>query len=224
MRLRDGKTTMTTQDTVPETEWVKTIEGRMEALNDGIQKLLQSSNSQSKTLSDGVQTLISESTSTGKNLASLSKKMDSEPENRGQNTSLKPLPFSGFQREDSTLWLSKFQSFCDFNGWEDKRCRDAFRLLLNGPAEVWYNGLTVAERDGWETVKTKFTDRFSAKNNWVLEQELVDRKQMQDETVESYVIDMQRRFQQLTKNKEERLSVFVRNLHTDIRAFVVEVS
>ena len=204
----------------PEQEWIQGLEAQMKQIATGVNKLIGDSTSQNRALSDGVQTIIDENTSFGKNINVLTDKIDSSG-GHTQNTGLRPPMFSGLQKENANQWLGKFNTFCTFSNWKNEKCRDAFRLLLTGPAELWFGSLTVAERGKWETVQTKFIERFTAQNTWVLEQELADRKQQRSEPVEDYIVDIQRRCQQLCKSTTEQLSIFVRNLQPEIRAYVV---
>ena len=150
MPLRSGKDLTMAQ--APEHEWTRSLEENIQKLSQDIQKLAGDSSTANKSLENGLQTLINENVSFGKNLNEISTQQSDKPDSSG----LKVSPFSGLQKEDATLWLGKFTTLCHFHKWNNDKSINAFRLLLTGPAELWFQTLTVAEKGNWDTVKTKF--------------------------------------------------------------------
>ena len=137
--------------------------------------------------------------------------------------SLRPPSFKGLVTEDADRWLKRFQSYADYCNMNDERKLRIFRLMVEGAAEVWYNGLANAVKANWGQLEAAFTAKYINANhlNWLKEQHLFARMQAPGECVESYITDVRQKCNQLQKGEGETRSIILRGLLPSIKAFVI---
>ena len=113
--------------------------------------------------------------------------------------SLRPPSFKGLVTDDADRWLKRFQSYADYCNMDDNRKLRIFRLMVEGAAEVWYNGLANAVKANWGQLQAAFTAKYIDANhlNWLKEQHLFSRIQAPGEPVESYITDVRQKCNQL---------------------------
>ena len=137
--------------------------------------------------------------------------------------SLRPSSFRGQVNEDANRWLKRFLSYAEYCNMNNQKKVRIFRLMLEGAAEVWYNGLPNAIRGNWDQLENAFTEKYIDANhlNWLKEQGLFARVQAPGENVESYVTDVRQRCNQLQKGDAETRSIIIRGLLPAIKAFAI---
>jgi len=135
----------------------------------------------------------------------------------------RPQTFTGMSDQDPRRWLQRFESYCQISNLQGQRKLEAFQLLLDGPAEIWYRGLALENRNNWVNTEQQFRNKFINANNlnWVKEQSLLTRVQGKNEKVETYIADIRVKCNQLNKTEDETKSIMIRGLLPNIRAFVI---
>ena len=137
--------------------------------------------------------------------------------------SLRPSNFKGLASEDADRWMGRFQSYAEYCNMDDQKKVRIFRLLVEGSAEVWLNGLEDAVKQNWGQLKEAFMEKYVNANNltWLKEQGLLARVQDQKEAVEVYITDVRQKCNQLQKGEAETKSIILRGLLPEIKAFVI---
>ena len=111
--------------------------------------------------------------------------------------------------------------YAKFHRWSDEEYRQAFPLSLTGTAEIWYSTLDKSFTS-FEQLAKLFQDRFlSPTSNWVLRQQLGQRKQASNESLNEYSADIRRRCQRLGIPIGEQLHYFIQGLRPDLRDYVI---
>ncbi|VDI46486.1 Hypothetical predicted protein [Mytilus galloprovincialis] len=113
-------------------------------------------------------------------LRSLGNKM----ENSGSSMTFCPSFFSGLPTDDPISWLERFRAWI-FN---------AMKLRLAGSALEWIKNASANCIENTETLFQAFKDHFqNIHANWLLEQQLYDRRMREDENLEDYANDIEKR-------------------------------
>ena len=82
--------------------------------------------------------------------------------------------------------------------WENDQAKEAFRLSLTGPAEVWFEALperktadaTTHHRESLEGAYEAFRAKYVNTSTWLRENQLHRRQQGPTESVEAYAAAM----------------------------------
>ena len=118
---------------------------------------------------------------------SLDKNLQTKP----PKSDLKPEFFSSNSNEFSGKWLDFYERIAAINNWNTSLKLSAFSLYLRGVASTWYLNLSPDIREDFERLKNAFHERFTAgPNEWILLQQLGARKQLPNESLDSYVADI----------------------------------
>jgi len=95
-------------------------------------------------------------------------------------------------------------------------------LSLNGTAEVWYSTLDKSKFNSFDQLVQLFRARFlSPTANWVLRQELGQRRQGTTESLNTYTADIRKRCQRLGIPLSEELHYFINGLRPTLRNYVI---
>lgn len=137
--------------------------------------------------------------------------------------SLRPSNFKGMANEDADRWMKRFQSYAEYCNMDDQKKVRIFRLLVEGSAEVWLNGLADAVKQNWGQLRGAFMEKYVDGDNltWLKEQGLLARIQGPQEAVEVYITDVRQKCNQLQKGEAETKSIILRGLLPEIKAFVI---
>ena len=129
--------------------------------------------------------------------------------------------FSG-ESDNASNFLEKFQLYAKFHKWNNEELLQTFPLLLSGTAEIWYTTLDKSSLTSFDQLVKLLHDRFflSQTANWVLRQELGQRKQGRNESLSAYSADIRRRCQRLAIPIGEQLHYFIQGLSPSIRNHV----
>ena len=132
--------------------------------------------------------------------------------------------FTGYDAEDPELWLDRYERYALQKTWTTAQLASNFPLYLNGSASYWYRDLPTATAATFATLKQAFLAKYQPHEGmrWVRLSELADRKQQPTETVEAYLVDIEKLCCQLRKSQEERMEAFIRGLLPNIRAHVIK--
>lgn len=123
---------------------------------------------------------------------------DGENDNPGQaadmavggNNYIKVKPFSGNGDEDIISWLDRYEAFAD--GWNDGSKVAKIRAFLSGTAEKWFNVHVKGQGLTFDELKDAMKAQFLPMNyQSYLKQKLFTRKQKFDETVASFIIEIE---------------------------------
>ena len=94
---------------------------------------------------------------------------------------LKSTPFFGKPTEDLAAFLSHFERYSNFCGWDSKQCLRALPLYLQGNAGSWYASLNTSF-DSYDDLTKALKEQFSNPASiWLLHQQLSARKQNETE-------------------------------------------
>ena len=143
--------------------------------------------------------------------------------NQAEAASLRPPPFKGMTTEDADRWIKNFLSYAEFCNMDNQRKARIFPLMVDGAAEVWYNGLGNEVKTNWHQLEQAYRQKYIAANNlnWLKEQGLFARIQAPGELVETYITDVRQKCDQLQKGEAETRSIILRGLQPTIKAFVI---
>ena len=129
--------------------------------------------------------------------------------------------FHGYSFENPRSWLSKYEAHGNFHRWDNVRLCAGIPLALAGLAETWYRGLTDAAKNNFEQFKNEFLAKFKIVANWSDDEALLERKQRENETVESYLADVQAKCHRLNKSPEDQKMYLLRGLRPSIKVYVL---
>ena len=102
--------------------------------------------------------------------------------------------FSGASTEDATAWLAYFLRYTRFKRYADDDVVRMFPLFLRGTAADWYEQLTDAVRSDFAGLQQVFKERFNPFDftRWVKVSGLFSRVQGTNESVDEFVVQMQK--------------------------------
>ena len=136
--------------------------------------------------------------------------------------SLCPTPFYGYSTDDPKAFIDRFNTYATLQSMEDGRKISACRMLLQGPADIWYLSLAEASKATWEAFKTAFLEAFGgSETQWLLEQKMEDRKIAAGETVETYINDIRKLANRAGASDTDIKRALVRGLRPELRSFVI---
>ena len=132
--------------------------------------------------------------------------------------------FTGYDAEDPELWIDRYERYASQKTWTAAQQASNFPLYLTSAASYWYRDLPVAATATFAALKQAFLHKYQPHEGmrWVRLSQLADRKQHREETVESYLVDIEKLCCQLKKSPEERMEAFIRGLLPNIRAHVIK--
>lgn len=132
--------------------------------------------------------------------------------------------FTGYDSEDPELWLDRYERYGLQKTWTAAQQASNFPLYLSSAASYWYRDLPGETKAAFATLKQAFLKKYQPHEGmrWVRLSELADRKQQTNETVEKYLVDIEKLCCQLKKSPEERMEAFIRGLRPNIRAYVIK--
>ncbi len=142
---------------------------------------------------------------------------------QGQSTrALMPEYFYGYSTEDPRQFADKFETYVHLQNIPADRQLDAVRMLLKGPAEVWWSSVPAADKANWAAFRVAFLNAYAGDNaQWMLEQQLDDRKQGKNESVELYINDVLKLAKRLNKDDNHIRQVLVRGLQPEVKSYVI---
>ncbi|PIK53662.1 hypothetical protein BSL78_09428 [Apostichopus japonicus] len=128
-------------------------------------------------------------------------------------SNLRPDSFHGKQSEDPYLWLNKFKSWTLLSQLPREQIAEAMNMLLVGSANIWLNSLSPLTKQDPDLLYASFESHFSSiYPKWLQEYQLWDRKMEHGESLDSFILDVERRCSRLKKVDKERTAALVRGL------------
>ena len=134
---------------------------------------------------------------------------------------LHPAPFLGKPTDDITAFLSHFERYSKFCGWDSKQCLRALPLYLQGNASSWYTSLDTSF-ENYDDLVNALKDHFSnPASMWLLRQQLSGRKQQETESLANYAADIRRLCKRVGLSDSEGMHYFIQGLHADLKSHVI---
>ena len=139
----------------------------------------------------------------------------------------RPIPpdlrFSGNYDENVQSFLNRLTRYADYQRLDNEDKTDLFPLLLNNRSIHWYDGLKPSIKNNWRKLYNECLEKYGPNSRKFHEVgEVYDRKQGKDEKVASYTLDMQNRLAMANIEEPEKTRVYVRNMRSQIRAYVLD--
>ena len=134
---------------------------------------------------------------------------------------LQPAPFFGKPTEDLAAFLSHFERYSNFCGWDSKQCLRALPLYLQGNAGSWYASLNTSF-DSYDDLTKALKEQFSNPASiWLLRQQLSARKQNETKSLANYAAEIRRLCKRLSLSDSECMHYFIQGLHPDLKSHVI---
>ncbi|VDI02617.1 Hypothetical predicted protein [Mytilus galloprovincialis] len=97
------------------------------------------------------------------------------------------------------------------------------KLRLTGSALEWIKNASAYCIENPETLFQAFKDHFqNIYPKWLLEQQLYDRRMREDENLDDYAIDIEKRCILLQKSEKDKVICFIRGITATLRMFVIQ--
>ena len=129
--------------------------------------------------------------------------------------------FSGSETENPKEWLKKFETYTEFQGWKDEKKYAAFKLMLDGVAELWFKSLDEESKADFATASALLRTRFERKTpTWVEVEGLFSQKQGPGESVDDYIKKLRIISAELNLQPETYMTIFIRGLQSQIQETV----
>ena len=130
--------------------------------------------------------------------------------------------FSGKVSEDADWWLERLDTYFTINGITTNATKcQTFKLLLEGPAVIWWKSLPDDVTGDINKVRRAFKIRFdSLANTLQLTQALEGRKLDPTESVDVYLTEMQLLCARAKLTESEIFRCIMRNLYPQLKAHV----
>lgn len=130
--------------------------------------------------------------------------------------------FKGDSSEDLEDFLTRFERAATFYAWADEKKARALPMFLKGDASHWFTSLPSAKKITYDNILDALREHYdSAANQWILLQQLGDRKQKPTESVHDYSAYIRRQCQRLKISRDNWLHYFVQGLRSDLKNHVV---
>jgi hypothetical protein len=121
--------------------------------------------------------------------------------------------------EDARSFLEKMQ--LSEGEHSDSELATRMRLHLSGEAESWFRDLPAATKASFQLLAPAFETRFlNPDNHWIIDKEIRSRRQQDTESVDDYLTDLTRLWQQTDRTAAVKLQDFLGGLRMDIDAGV----
>ena len=133
--------------------------------------------------------------------------------------------FTGSSDDDAESWLIKFNAWAQYQNIHNNghRYGGAFRMALEGQAEVWFDALPNATQTNVQALNASFTNAFiNVPIPWHLERELLKRCLEKNERFDAYLNDIVKLCRRLRKTDGETMHSFMRGLPPRIQSGVIQ--
>ena len=141
-----------------------------------------------------------------------------------EGNTLVPLKkFTGYNDVAPAMWLVKYAIFANSKGWNPQQTLNNVGLYLGDGPYTWYRSLSAATKQNLALLQAAFIEKYMQHDGltWALRAQLSERRQTDNETVEDFAEDIERRCGQLQINGQQMVEAFVRGLRPNIRAAVI---
>ena len=142
-----------------------------------------------------------------------------------EGKSLSPSLFNGLPSEDAKAWLLYFKRYAQFRKFSDDDLLSVFPLFLRAAATDWFDQLSEDVRASFDQLEASFLARFTSSDftRWVRVSDLFSRNQKPTETVDEYVVQIQKMAKavEMTDDNFTRYAI-LKGLKPQLRCYVLQ--
>lgn len=139
--------------------------------------------------------------------------------------SLTPSLFHGSPSEDAKAWLLYFKRYALFRKFSNEDLLTVFPLFLRAAATDWFDQLSDEVRADFAELETSFLARFTTSDfmRWVRVSDMFSRVQKQNETVDEYVVQVQKMAKAVDMKDDNFIRyAILKGLKPNIRCYVLQ--
>lgn len=141
-----------------------------------------------------------------------------------QDKSLAGLPqlraFTGHIDEDVRDFIVQFEAMCALRKWPAEQRSHIIGFYLAGHAREWYSSLSADARADYGQLIESLKAHFDGQT-YLRRQEMSNRRQRADESVDSYAQDISRRARSLGLSESDKIHKFIQGLLPGLQEHVV---
>ena len=138
---------------------------------------------------------------------------------------VKPTLFHGRENETVDRWLQRFSLYLanEKISSSSDQAAEKLALHLSGPAETYYHNLLSSVKASYTLLRDALKERFSPAHPHLRNrQELSKRRQGPSESPETYLADLNEKFNCLDLRFGDKICYLIQGLHADIQAEVLK--
>ena len=138
---------------------------------------------------------------------------------------VKPTLFHGRENETVDRWLQRFSLYLanEKISSSSDQAAEKLALHLSGPAETYYYNLLSSVKASYTLLRDALKERFSPAHPHLRNrQELSKRRQGPSESTETYLADLNEKFNCLDLRFGDKICYLIQGLHADIQAEVLK--
>lgn len=129
--------------------------------------------------------------------------------------------FSGDPSEDVNSFLRQFNLTAAFYKLNNSQKADMLPLLLTGNANVWFSAATLSGKS-YDQLCEALKKQFHTESDiWLLRQQLLNRKQLPNETVAQFAFEIRKLCQRLDLSAEESVNSLLNGLRPELKNYVI---
>lgn len=131
------------------------------------------------------------------------------------------LKYSGNPEDDLESFITKFKNYAALRDYNADKSALAITTKIVGHASIFLDSVADSDKDTVQKIYDLLKENFEGDSwRWGVESKLLSRKQLPNETLDSYASDIIRWCRQIGKTDAEQMSIFVRGLLPSLRGFV----
>jgi hypothetical protein len=144
------------------------------------------------------------------------------PGMQGSLSAFKPRKFNG-RVDDALPWKRTFDRYSQIALIQGQQRCAAFGLLLEGPAEAWFDALTPAQRTTWDDLERAFQVKYVTAPGVVIQKQMSTMActQSPTEAIADYLARLRPRMNELGYDAQLQLSVIIQNLRPEFKTYAV---
>jgi len=137
---------------------------------------------------------------------------------------LTPTPFTGGDKTNAREWLTYFTRYITFKQLSETATIALFALLMRGPANTWFTGLTDEERSSYKAVCEQFKKKYSPApiTLWRRASDFWATEQQPGQSVEEYYSEMRCKGQEIEATDDMVRYAIMRGLRANLRPYVMQ--
>jgi hypothetical protein len=131
------------------------------------------------------------------------------------------LKYSGNPEDDLESFITKFKNYAALRDYNAEKSALAITTKIVGHASIFLESIPDSDKNTVQKIHDLLKENFEGDSwRWGVESKLLSRKQLPNETLDSYTSDIIRWCRQSNKSDAEQMSIFVRGLLPSLRGFV----
>jgi len=131
------------------------------------------------------------------------------------------LKYSGNPEDDLDAFIVKFKNHAVLRDYTPDKSALALISKIDGHASIFLESIPDSDKDTVQKIHDLLKKYFEGDSwRWGVESKLLSRKQLINESLDTYASDIMRWCRQIKKPDSEQLSIFVRGLLPSLRGFV----